>query len=164
MMALVREWLLGIAGAAILTALADGLMPQGGARQVGRLVCGLVVLLAVLRPLASAELTELSDHLRYDGQAFQDRVDSLQREADNQMKTIIEERMGAYSVEKAAEMGLTCEVRVECQPDGDGLFLPVGAQVVGLELPEEQKRFRESICKDFGLAPGQIQFQEVEAP
>lgn len=50
MMAGVGSWLLSITGASVLCALADGLMPAGPVRRVGRLVCGLV-LLAVTSPL-----------------------------------------------------------------------------------------------------------------
>lgn len=55
MMDAAREWLLGVTAAAILAALAEGLMQEGGPKRVGRLVCGLVLLAAVFRP--AAELT-----------------------------------------------------------------------------------------------------------
>ena len=47
MMDAAREWLLGVTAAAILAALAEGLMQEGGPKRVGRLVCGLVLLAAV---------------------------------------------------------------------------------------------------------------------
>ena len=57
MMELVKQWLLGITGAAVLAALAEGIMPEGGIRQVGKLTCGLLLLSAVLRPLAGENLS-----------------------------------------------------------------------------------------------------------
>ena len=54
MMDAAREWLLGVTAAAILAALAEGLMQEGGPKRVGRLVCGLVLLAAVFRPAANS--------------------------------------------------------------------------------------------------------------
>ena len=45
------EWLTGITAAAMLTAVARYLMPQGAVQQVGSLVCGMLLLWAVLKPL-----------------------------------------------------------------------------------------------------------------
>ena len=45
-----RTWLLSVLVTCVLCAAADGLMPSGGVRQVGRLVCGLVLLWAILSP------------------------------------------------------------------------------------------------------------------
>ena len=42
-----RTWLLSVLVTCVLCAAADGLMPPGGVRQVGRLVCGLVLLWAM---------------------------------------------------------------------------------------------------------------------
>lgn len=56
MMAGVGSWLLSITGASVLCALADGLMPAGPVRRVGRLVCGLVLLAVILAPLAQLDL------------------------------------------------------------------------------------------------------------
>ena len=56
MMAGVGSWLLSITGASVLCALADGLMPAGPVRRVGRLVCGLMLLAVILAPLAQLDL------------------------------------------------------------------------------------------------------------
>lgn len=52
MMGAVRSWLLAVIAASLLCAVAGALMPPGGVKRVGRLVCGLVMLAAVLSPLA----------------------------------------------------------------------------------------------------------------
>ena len=52
MMGLLRDWLLGVTAAALLAALAQSLMPPGPVKKAGGLVCGLVLLWAVLSPLA----------------------------------------------------------------------------------------------------------------
>ena len=51
MMELLRQWLVGVTCAAMIIALADSLTPPGTVRKVGKLVGGLVLLLAVLQPV-----------------------------------------------------------------------------------------------------------------
>ena len=48
-----REWLLGVVAAALAVSLAQSLTPDGTVKRVGRLVGGLVLLLAVVRPLGA---------------------------------------------------------------------------------------------------------------
>ena len=52
MMALVRQWLLGVTAAALVLALAEALAPEGGAKKVCRLAGGLALLLAAVGPVA----------------------------------------------------------------------------------------------------------------
>jgi stage III sporulation protein AF len=161
MMALVRTWLLGVTAAAILSALADGLMAEGPVKQAGRLVCALALLCAVLRPLGRVEVTEFSSQWAYDQQQ---RTQQLQKGAEEQMKAVIEQQLAAYSMDKAVELGLTCQVSVTCQSAGDGVFLPASVQVVGEADPEQQQQLAEVLCGDLGLEPQSITFQEVAAP
>ena len=54
----IRQWLMGITCAALLAALADGLMSKGAIRQIGKLICALVLLCALLRPVLGAGMLE----------------------------------------------------------------------------------------------------------
>ena len=58
MMGAVRSWLLAVIAASLLCAVAGALMPPGGVKRVGRLVCGLVLLGAVLSPAATLDAAE----------------------------------------------------------------------------------------------------------
>ena len=51
MMDALRSWMLSVTAAAILCALADCVMPQGGVRRAGRIVAVLVMAAAVLAPI-----------------------------------------------------------------------------------------------------------------
>ena len=65
MMELLRQWLVGVTCAAMIIALADSLTPSGTVRKVGKLVGGLVLLLAVLQPvLTSVSYTHLDVYKR----------------------------------------------------------------------------------------------------
>lgn len=55
-----REWLLGVVAAAMAVALIQSLTPKGTVGKIGRLAGGLLLLLAIVRPLLGAGLPELS--------------------------------------------------------------------------------------------------------
>lgn len=57
MTAFFREWLLGVVAAALAVSVAQALTPSGTVKKVGRLVGGLVLLLAVARPLLRMDVT-----------------------------------------------------------------------------------------------------------
>ena len=67
------------------------------------------------------------------------------------MKTIIEERYAAYIVDKAAGLGLSCAVRVTCEPDGEGLWMPVRAELTGAAAPEARAELAALLEAELGL-------------
>ena len=156
MIGLIRGWLLGITAAAILAALAEGMMPEGGVKQVGKLVCGLMLVTAVLRPLGRVEVTDLAPLLAYDEQQSQ----VLQEEADGRMKAIIEEELSAYSMDKAAQLGVVCWIQVVCRLDGEGVFLPVSAEISGVPQGQGRQLVTEFLCADLGLCSTGLVFRE----
>ena len=59
-MSALRDWLLGVVAAALAVALAQAITPEGAVKRIGRLAGGLVLLLAVVKPvgdLAAGRLT-----------------------------------------------------------------------------------------------------------
>lgn len=158
MMGLVKEWLLSVTGAAILAALADSLMPEGSAKRVGQLVCGMVLLIAVLKPLGNIEVTEFSTTWVYDELQIKQQ---LQEGANIRMKSIIEEKLSAYSMDKAAELGLDCEAKVFCSRNEDGTFLPDRIEISGVMGHEEQETLVAFMEEELGVEHTKILFREA---
>ena len=156
MMELVKQWLLGITGAAVLVALAEGIMPEGGIRQVGKLTCGLLLLSAVLRPLAGENLSVFPEDWFCDGAQLQ----SLRGETQIRMEQIIEEEFSAYSMDKARELGVSCEIRVSCQQEESGIFLPEQAEISGITGDEAQNIVAVMLCTELGLPQEALIFEE----
>ena len=162
MMGAVRSWLLAVVSVSLLCAVADALMPAGAVRRVGRLVCGLVLVGAVVSPLARLDV-EGGQRWLDSWLAFQhSREAELKEMVDNHMKAVIEGECAAYIVDKAAEFGWTCTARVECGDAGGGLFLPVRAEVAG-PLPEEARaRLDQIIEADLGIPEDRITMDKGE--
>ena len=164
MMGAVRSWLLAVIAAALLCAVADALMPSGAVKRVGRLVCGLVLIGAVLSPLAALDLEGNQRWLEEYLASVRNREAELEETVNGQIKVIIEQRLSAYIVDKAAQLGLTCRARVECAAAEDGLYLPVRTEVYGSMTADVQGKLIRVIESDLGVPPEAQFYVEEEIP
>lgn len=164
MMGAVRGWLLAVIAVSLLCAVADALMPPGGVRRVGRLVCGLVLMGAVLSPVAELDVEGgrrwLEDYLA----SVHSREAELTQTVESQMKVIIEQEYAAYILDKAAQLGLDCTVRVECGLSEEGLYLPVRTEVAGLSTAGSQRELIRIIKEDLGVPEERQFYVEEEMP
>lgn len=165
MMGAVRGWLLAVIGASLICALADALMPPGAVRRVGKLACGLVLLAAVLSPLTRLDIADgqrwLEDYLA----SLDNREAELTETVNSQMKVIIEQEYAAYIVDKAAQLGLTCSVQVECGLSEEGLYLPARARVSGALTERERDQIVRLIGTDLGIPESeQLYMTEEDVP
>ena len=150
-MGVVRAWLLSLIAVSLLCASAGALMPKGAVRQVGRLVCGLVMLAAILSPVARLDAAEGRRWLAGYFASVEQRRAGLEETVNNQMKHIIEGEYAAYIVDKAAELGLTCTAQVECQRSAEGLYLPVRTEVTGMLTEDIRIQLVRTIAEDLGV-------------
>ena len=157
MMDAAREWLLGVTAAAILAALAEGLMQEGGPKRVGRLVCGLVLLAAVFRPAAELTLPAEGGLSGYSAQ-IEEQADRLRTDTNDWMKLVIEEQCAAYVMDKAAELGVTCT------QEEAGVFLPWRCSVTGDLAQEEQEQLVREIQSDLDIPAQRQEYIREESP
>lgn len=152
---------MAVIAVSLLCAVADALMPPGAVRRVGKLVCGLVLLGAVLSPVAGLDVESGRQWLDGYLASVRNREAELTETVESQMKGIIEQEYAAYIVDKAAELGLTCTARVECELSEDGLYLPVRTEVAGLKTAGGQEKLIRVIEADLGV-PAERQFYKEE--
>ena len=165
MMGAVRSWLLAVIAAALLCAVAKTLMPSGAVKRVGRLVCGLVLIGAILSPLGTPDLEGSRRWLEEYTTSLRAREAELEETANSQIKVIIEQKLAAYIVDKAAQLGVICRARVECKLSEDGLYLPVRTEVYGVMTADVQSELIRTIASDLGVpAQSQIYVEEEEMP
>ena len=161
----VRSWLLSIIAVCLLCALADALMPRGPVKKAGRLVCGLVLLCAMLAPLPGLQLETGQAWLEDYFAGLEQQKQNLKETADAGTKGIIEEQYSAYIVDKAKELDLVCQVRVTCRTEADGLTVPDGVEVAGRFSDEEQSRLARIIEEELLVPPErQAYYSEEELP
>lgn len=98
-----REWIVGIAAASLLSALALALTPEGRVRQVTRLVCGIVCALAMVSPAAELDIEDLAVGIAEYEQMGQSITQQSEEEAKMLNRTYIEEACEAYILDKAEQ-------------------------------------------------------------
>lgn len=110
-MAFLRQWLLGVVACAMLVSLFEQVCPEGSLRRVVRFTGGLLLLLAMLRPLAEIE----PEHSSWDPGSYREAVAQLELELgrthENALADGIASELEAYIEDKAR--GLGAEVRAE---------------------------------------------------
>ncbi len=165
MMAGVREWLLALVSVCLLCALADAMMPQGPVRKVGRLVCGLTLLCALLAPLSRLDLEGGQAWVEEYFAGLERREQELQEQVNAGTKDIIEEKYEAYIVDKAKQAGIVCTVRVTCQPGEDGLMTPFQVELAGSFTDQVQSTLTQLIQEELLVPPErQTYYNEEELP
>lgn len=160
MMGALREWLLSVTAAAILCALAQGLIPQGPVRRVGQLTTGLVMIAALLAP-AAGMAGEQPEQWLESWQPQQETV-QLEKQRDDTMKTIIEETCSAYIVDKAAQLGAECRAEVVCTQQGEGVFLPWQVTVSGALSQEQIQTLSRQIWEELEVPPQRQEYGTKE--
>lgn len=161
-MTVFKDWLLGVTAAAMLLAMAEGLMPKGTVRQIGKLTGGLVLMVAILQPILKIDYGTLSASLS----RFRDDLGIYEAEPKTEnfrlMKSIIEAKSAAYIQDKAAGLGIECRAEVTCTADSEEEYpYPASVVVKGALTEEEIRRLRVLIEGDLAI-PAQAQTYQQE--
>ena len=154
-MSFLRQWLLGITAAALAAALAQALTPEGTVKKLLRLTGGLVLLLAVVRPLkglAPAALPRPGDLVP--------SVETAETAGEEVMKTLIAQKVGAYIVDKGSALGCPCTAQVTVAEDGSGWAVPWSVEVRGQWTAQEKKELSRLIAQELNIPEERQTFLE----
>ncbi len=162
MMEWVRSWLIGVTAAAMVVALADSLAPDGAVKKIGKLTGGLLLAVAILRPVAGLDYASMSGILANYRMEAAGYSSALETENMRLVKTIIEEQTGAYIQDKAAELGADCTTEVTCQADGDGSPYPASVIVYGELTPAQEDGLRRTIEGDLAIPAQHQQYERTK--
>lgn len=154
-MSFLRQWLLGITAAALAVALAQALTPEGTVKKLLRLTGGLVLLLAVVRPLkglAPEALPRPGDLVP--------SVETAETAGEEVMKTLIAQKVGAYIVDKGSALGCPCTAQVTVAEDGSGWAVPWSVEVRGQWTAQEKKELSRLIAQELNIPEERQTFLE----
>lgn len=160
-----RNWLTSLIAVSILCAGADALMPSGGPKRVGKLLCGLVLLCTVLMPLSRLDLEGSTQWLEDWWAELECRGGELAEQAEDAARPVIEARYAAYITDKAARLGLPpVSARVTCRAAGEGVLLPGRAEIAGALTAEERETLTAALREEWGLEEDQVCYEGEEMP
>lgn len=132
MLSLIKEWVLGLAGAAVFCAVMTEITPKGAAKGVVKAVCGMVMAIALVSPLLNMDFEAYSLNLakyRTEAAAAVERGKEI---SDSLNRSIIEEEYRAYILDKALSLGAELsDARVTVKWSGEGYWYPVECAFTG---------------------------------
>ena len=140
-------YLKSILAVGILCAVSDTLMPEGPVKRVGKLVCGMVLLCTVLSPMAGLDLTEATQWLEEYFAGLDMETMNLEEQVGAHTKGIIEEECAAYILDKAAQHGIICRVRVTCKGGEEEIWLPWEVEFLGA-VSQSDRSFLSRIAEE----------------
>jgi stage III sporulation protein AF len=154
---ILRDWIVGITGAAAVAAVSLAVSPEGRVKRVVSLVCGLVVIIALIAPISDF------DYLRFRDSLFSLHEDALAESApalevsEKLTRTIIEEKYAAYIWDKGAALGMTdLEVGVTVCMSADGAWLPQSATIATTADKTLRDKLAYAIETGLGLPPEEL--------
>lgn len=130
-MSLLRTWLMGIVLTSFAVGLAGQTVPKGRGQSMVRLVGGVLILLAVVRPLNSFMwkdcVVEVGD---FRGMLRESR-EKYSQTRENELCAIIAEKTETYIWDKAIELGMNCRVSVNVAARQNGIPVPDTVEIDG---------------------------------
>ncbi len=159
MLELIRQWVMGLAGAALCCAVLTEITPKGGVKNVVKALCGMVMALALVSPFlkSDGELYALN-MAKYREKALEIGRQS-QEISDRLSRTIIEEECRAYILDKAALLGVElADATVRLKWSSQGLWYPVECTLTG----EYSAGLESAIAAELGIGPEEQEWVENE--
>ena len=154
---MLKGWLLGVVATALAVALAQALTPDGTVKKVGRLVGGLVLLMAVAQPLLRLDPNQLAvAAAAYSGVEGEKEFSG----GEEAMKILIAQKAGAYIVDKGQSLGFSCRVEVEVAEDGSGWPVPWQAEISGEWTAQQKKALSQAVEEELGIPAQRQSFRE----
>lgn len=159
-----KGWFIAITCAAMLTAVAVILTPEGAPRKVARFAGGMLMLVAVMGPVRDMNLGDLAQALskyRYSG----DTAVTAAALTEETRRSIIEQQTAAYISDKAVDLGLTeVEVAVTCETTEEGYPTPTHVFVKAAGEEEAWSALQRAITADFAIDEQGMTLERTEAP
>lgn len=150
-----REWILQIAGIIVIGALCDMILPQNEIRKYVKMVVGLVMVFAVIRPAAGVSFDELTPHIPRD---VRNQAVELKEQLDNVER---EEIVGLYckKIEERIRTELpqelqNAEIDVSVEEEKNeyfGSINSVSVKIKGAENGIDTEKLKVIIAEKFGV-------------
>ena len=153
MMEVVRGYLLRLTAGAFLSAGLLALIPKGTSKKAAAVLCGLVMLLLALTPLAQLDYDALSEAISRLELEKEEARTGIEIRNQELVARIISGRVQAYILDKAAQCGAALDdAQVTLQWSTDGYWYPQSVRLVTSGPAAENSRLAQIIEADLGVS------------
>ena len=147
-----HSWIVSIISTAIFCTIAISITPKGRVAAAAKLICGMVMILAILTPLIDIDFSEYSKMLtKYSDRAYE-LTESADEYEDKLNRTFIEDKCAAYILDKANSCGAQLDsVSVSAEWSIEGYWYPVSADIRYNCTDELRRAVSSSIEAELGI-------------
>ncbi|MGM9585931.1 MAG: hypothetical protein ACI3VA_00380 [Candidatus Limivicinus sp.] len=157
------EVLRQLCGLSLFCGIALGLMPEGGVKKAAAIACTVVLVMTVLLPLGSLNLSQYSLELakyREMGEQLEEKGSEVR---DSMNRTVIEQECEAYIMDKAEVLGIDVDqVNVRAFWNSEGVWVPESAEIRSGCGESEKKRLADVIFADLGIPAEKLKWSGNE--
>ena len=146
----VKQYLISIAAAAILSAIVTSFFKSGANGKLIKMTCSVLVSITVLQPFIKLRLPDLNHYFRSVSAEASQSVDDGIYQAAKAERAGIKQRVEAYILNKAAQYD--CELEVIATLSEESPYQPVGVQIRGEVSPYAKAVLSETIAQSLGIA------------
>lgn len=152
MIGFASEWVRAIAGAALICAAATALTPKGKVKNVLKLVCGIVLITAMINPIIKQDIPTMSMDMSQYRKDADEIIGSAEEKQNNLSRTIIENELEAYILDKAQSLNAKLDsVEVSAKWSDEGCWYPYEVKLSANITQMEQNLLSNSIEADLGV-------------
>jgi len=149
MMDIIRDYLLSIVAVSILCGIILQIMNNHHAKEISKLICGLVLTIMILRPFTAFDFLNydlFNDHYE---ENIIDAVSEGEEIAHSAWSDIIKLETEAYILDKAAD--LNADIYVTVSVNKDTVPVPVAADISGSISPYARAQLEQIIEDTLGI-------------
>jgi len=124
-MNVIREWIIGLTAVSIVVSAALAITPSGSVKKTVRLIGGLILFIILIRPLKELDAGDIAFYNMQYRADYEKYEEKLITRNSSMIKTIIEDKLRTYILQKAADLGVECDAEVITRTREDGYPYPV---------------------------------------
>lgn len=160
---ILSDWVRGIAGAAVICGAALSVTPKSKVKNVLKVLCGVVLIIALISPLIDGDSADMSiDMAKYRAQADAIAEDA-EKQKTNLSRSIIEQELKSYILDKAQSLDINdLTVNVGLKWGDEGFWYPYEIELKTNAGTGEINRLSSFIESELGIPAGR-QYWSVQS-
>ncbi len=159
-MEFIRSWIFSVTIAAMVVAVANGVMPKGATSKAATFLFGLVLMLGILQPIVRLDYEDLFVLANGMSDVVVESEEEAIKNNNVWMKSIIEDELSAYVLDKAKNSAEVSHVSVFCEEGENGEITPASVQMKGRFSEEGIKALKILIVEELGIPEQQQDYIE----
>ena len=148
-----HDWIMHLAAAAIISACAMAITPEGRTKTAVKVVCGVISMMALISPINKIELAAVSvifEEYRVQAMAVSEDLSGVNEKIS---KDIIESETASYISEGGKNIGADIQsVSVSAMKKEDGYYYPHDVEIKGDISESDRDKLLQYINDELGIS------------